>query len=321
MTTATNFIRNSILLAKEESVYGQDPTPTVSANAMEVMNLKVDYEGDILERNIYRGTISQQQPVMGSRTVKVSFDLELKGSGTAGTAPRLGDLFEACGFAEYIGAAGGSSSVVYSPTSEDFKSVTFYIYEHLSAVASKLKKITGARGSFNLICEAGQYSKISFSFEGAYNVPTDVARPADPTYEGTLPPVVASAQFTLNGNTALIVQSFNVDLNNSLVKESDLSSPNGVKGFVVTERKAGGTLNPEAVSVADYDFYTDWANATAREMSCVIGSVPGNIIKITAPKVTFDKVSLSNRDGIRVEDLPFRCSVANADDELAIKFF
>jgi hypothetical protein len=186
-------IRNRILLAKEEAIYGTDPTPTVAANAIEAKNVKVNYMGDLLERDNVRSNISPVSPVVGKRWVEVSFDIELKGSGTKGTAGRIGDLLEACSMAE---TASAGSSVVYVPTSSSQKSVTLWIYDNDSASAV-LHKVTGAMGNFSIKLTAGQYGVISFAFKGKYNAPTDVALTVAPTYESTTPPIVESAVFTL----------------------------------------------------------------------------------------------------------------------------
>ena len=62
-----------------------------------------------------------------------------------------------------------STSVAYDPVSSAQKSVTFYIYEE-----GTLIKVTGARGTFNLIGEVGGRLMASFTFTGHFSGPTDV---------------------------------------------------------------------------------------------------------------------------------------------------
>ena len=88
--------KNKILLVKRESVYGTDSVPTVSENAIEAKNIKIEYNGDLLERDLVRAR---------SRTPRRSWasggpsypSVEIKGSGTKGTAGRIGDALVACG--------------------------------------------------------------------------------------------------------------------------------------------------------------------------------------------------------------------------------
>jgi hypothetical protein len=309
-------VRNRILLAEEEATYGLDPTPTVSTNAVEVSNVKVNYQGDLLTRDNVRSNISPVSPVVGKRWTEVSFDLELKGGGTRGTAARIGDLLEACSMAE---TASAGSSVTYTPTSSSQKSITIYVYDNDSASAV-LHKITGAVGSFTLKVSAGQYGVLSFTFKGIYNTPTDVAIPSAPTYESTIPPIVESASFTLNSDADLIIQELSLDLANDIAVRDDISSANGIKAFQITNRNPKGNFNPEALLIAGYPFWADWVASAQRALSLVIGTVSGNIITITAPKVTLDNISDGDRERVLTREIPFTLGQSVGNDEISIKF-
>lgn len=308
-----------ILLAKEESEYGTDPTPTVASNAIAARNIKVEYVGDVLERNLQKEDLSPDVPKIGQRYIKISFECELKGSGSKGTAPAIGDLLEACGLAETVDAG---SSVSYAPTSSGHKSITIYVYDVQTASSGKyrLHKATGARGSVNFKMEAGQIAIAEFSFEGIYNAMTDVSDPGNATYESTVPAIVESASFELNSSSDLIAQAINIDLANELVKNDDINSSGGIKRLTITGRKPNGTFNPEAVLAATYDFLGDWVAATSRALSVGVGSTAGNIVTITAPAVSIDAVTLGDRSGILVEDIPFRLNRSSGNDEININF-
>jgi hypothetical protein len=306
-----------VLLVKVEDTPGSDSNPVVGSNAIEAANIKVSYKGDLLERNIQKNTLSPTAPVMGKRSAEVTFECELKGSGTRGAAGKLSDLLQACGFAETISVG---SSVTYTPHSGTMKTATIYVYDMPDTGSARLHKITGAVGNMKLSLEAGAFGKIEFSFQGKYNAVADVVPPGTPTYETTLPPIVESSQFTLNSVTSLIVQALQLDTGNGIIARDDISSANGVKDFMISTRKAQGTFSPEAVTIATYDWWSDWIAATARAMSVVVGSVSGNICTITAPKVTIDQVTEADRNAITTDEIPFRCSQNVGNDELQIKF-
>jgi hypothetical protein len=311
-------VRNRVLLAKEESAYGQDPTPTVADNAIEAKNIKVSYQGDLLQRDNVRSNISPVSPVLGKRWVEVTFEAELKGSGTAGTAGKLGDLLEACSMAETV-STGGSSSVVYKPTSSSQKSITIYVYDN-DAGSAVLHKITGAVGTFTLKLTAGQFGVLSFTFKGLYNLPTDQALPSAPTYESTLPPIVESANFTLNSDTDLVLQELSLDLANEIAVRDDISASTGIKAFQIANRNPKGNFNPEAMLLASYDFWSDWVASTQRALSVVIGATAGNIITITAPKVTIDSLADGERERVLTKEIPFSLGQNAGNDEISIKF-
>jgi hypothetical protein len=309
-------IRNRILLAKEESVYGSNSAPTVASNAIEASNIKINYQGDLLTRGGVRGNISPVSPILGKRWVEITFDVELKGGGTRGTAGKIGDLLEACSMLE---TASAGSSVTYTPTSTSQKSMTVYMYDN-DIGSAVLHQITGAVGTFTLKITAGQYAMLSFTFKGIYNAPSDAALPSTPTYETTTPPIVESCAFTLNLDTDLIVQELSLDLANEITLRDDISSANAIKAFIINSRNPKGNFNPEALLVSGYGFWADWVAATQRALSIVIGSTSGNIITITAPKVTLDTISDGEKERILTKEIPFTLGQNVGNDELSIKF-
>ncbi len=311
--------KNRLLLAKKETVYGTDPTPTVADNALEVKAIKVNYQADLLDREIMRSSLSPRTPIVGKRWAEVTFTAELKGSGTKGVAPKIGALLQACGFAE---TASVGSSVLYSPSSSAIASVTVYVYDlDLDGGNARLHQLTGCRGQVSLKAEAGKLAELEFKMQGMYEAVTDVAAPSSPTFETTKPPVVESCNFTLNSNTDLVVQNISIDMNNEVVSQDDISTANAIKGFIITGRKPSGTFNPEAVLAATYDFLADWVAATERALSMVVGSVAGNICTISAPQVALSSLADSDKSGILTNDIPFRLSGSAAgDDELTLNF-
>lgn len=302
--------KKAILLAKEESEYATDPTPAEGDNAVEVISdLVVNPVGNLNERYPYGNTLSPRAPLLGQRWVEVSFTMEVSGSGALGTAPRWGDLMEACGMAETIVA---STSVTYAPASSSLKSATLYVYfdglQHI---------ITGCRGSFRLIMNAGETAKLQFTFRGKYQTPTDVAL-ASPTYDGQTPPVMKSASLTFDSDSTLVVQSVELDIGNVLANRDDINDATGIAGFSIVGREGRGSFNPEMELIAGYDFYTIWENSTQKQLSISIGSSEANQFTITCPKVVAETIGYGDRNGIRTNEIPFRLSYNSGDDEISI---
>lgn len=306
-----------LLLAKEESVYGTDPTPTPGSNAIECFDCKVNYRGDVLERNLHSNSLSPNPPKIGKRWIDVNFSVELKGSGTAGSAPIIGDLLEACGFVETVSAG---SSVTYVPASSTMKSVTLYVHDMIDSTVCRRHKVTGARGEVNFVFESGQVARAEFSLSGLYNIPTDTTVSFTSYPETTLPPIVESLTFTLNSITSLVCQAVNFAMGNRVVAKDDFNSAGSIKAFTINGRKPTGKMNPESVTVATYDYWTDWLAATQRSMSLILGSTAGNKVTITAPKITIDEIPEGDREGIRTDEIPFRLSKSTANDEISVKF-
>lgn len=315
-------VKRCVILAKEEVTYGVDPVPTPADNAIRVINPVINPTGEKLTRDHVKTSLSPLSPLMGKKYVEITFTTELRSNGltqNGDTAPRVGDLFEACAMLETLtpesSGGGNDGSVKYTPTSDNLKSVTIYAY-----FDGLLHKITACVGTWEIIMEAGQIAKVNWTFKGFYQAPTDTALPSGVVYDSSVPPVVLNAGFKINNVSTLVTQSVAAALNNVISQRDDVNAASGIKGFLITDRAGGGSFNPEAVLKATYDFYDDWKEATARALEITIGSVAGNKIKISAPKVTLDNITPGDREGIRVFDIPFSLAESSGDDEISVTF-
>jgi hypothetical protein len=104
--------RKGLIIAAKESTYGTDATP-VGADAIKVANINITpLQSDVVSRQIVRPFLGNPEQLLANQRVELTFDVELTGSGVAGTAPAYGILLQACGFAEAVSAA---TSVTYTP--------------------------------------------------------------------------------------------------------------------------------------------------------------------------------------------------------------
>src|SRR4051812_19825103 len=99
----TLLTRKRAILANIESVYGTDPTLTGGANAILTSNINVmPMEMTLVQRDNVKAYLGNNPSVLAAIYAKVSFDVEIAGNGTAGTAPGYGVLLRACGLSETI---------------------------------------------------------------------------------------------------------------------------------------------------------------------------------------------------------------------------
>ena len=158
--------RKRLLLAKIEATYGTDPTPTGAANAILVRNLEITpLQSDIVQRELIRPYLGNYEQLLAQTRVQVTFEVELAGSGAAGTAPAYDPVLQSCGLGVTISAG---VSVTYVPESSNFDSVTLYFFQD-----GIRHVVTGARGSFTLNGSVGAIPTIAFEMTGIYNAPTD----------------------------------------------------------------------------------------------------------------------------------------------------
>jgi hypothetical protein len=97
--------RNQALLAKIEGSEGVDAAPVPASDAILIENLQVSYDPKVEQTNEHTGSLDSRGPIPGGMAVKLSFDVYLKGSGSAGVAPEWGVLMQACGWSETLTAA------------------------------------------------------------------------------------------------------------------------------------------------------------------------------------------------------------------------
>jgi len=90
--------RKRQLAAKIEAVEGVAETLVAEDAKLLVYNPKVSFDVAMFDRNPARPSFSNIGKTPGKRTAGISYRLELRGSGTAVTAPEWGKLLQACGF-------------------------------------------------------------------------------------------------------------------------------------------------------------------------------------------------------------------------------
>ena len=305
-------IQRQVILAKIESTYNTDPTPTNTDNAILVENVQSGHDGvRMIERPAVRPSIGSLPQVYAGRLGTISFDVEVKGSGTAGTAPEYGPLLRACGIAETIVAV---TSVSYKPASTSHESVTIYCY-----MDGRLVKYTGCRGNVSFAAEAGTRGLLSFSMTGHISLVTDASLPA-PTLQSTIPVPFINASFAADSYAA-IISAFNFDLSNTLVTPPNPNATDGYAEIRITKRDVNGSFDPEATVVATYNWITKWVSgATYALATGTIGSTAGNRWALSMPAIQYREVSHGDRDGIFTHDVAFGACESSGDDEFTLLF-
>lgn len=302
--------RKRTILAKTEVTYGTDPTPTGVANAILVRNLNITpLSAEVVSRDLIRPYLGASEQLLASSYVAVDFEVEMAGSGTAGTAPAYGPLLQACGLAETLLAV---TSATYAPVSTAFKSAT--IYYNVDGV---LHKITGARGNVELSIAAGQIPTFKFSFTGLYNAPTDTAAPSV-TYTAFQTPLVANndnttgfSLFSYSG----ILSSLALNLNNAVAFRNLI----GIEDVLMTDRQVNGTCVIEAPSITTKDFFGIALGNTLGALDITHGTVGGNKVQITSSRVDISNPTYQDMNGIQMLQIPLTLVPSTAgNDEISI---
>ena len=302
--------RKRLILAKIESTYGTDSTPG-GTEAILVRNLEITpLQADVVTRDLIRPYLGNFEQILANQRVEITFEVELAGSGAAGTAPAWSPVMKSCAMSETIS---GGTSVTYAPVSSSFSSCSIYFNNN-----GVRHKITGCRGSFSISGEVGQIPVISFTMMGIYNAPDDSALPT-PTYSNQATPVIFK-----QGNTTGFqvfsysgcLQSFSLDMANEMVYRELVGC---TKEVLITNRAPNGTAVIEATTIATKDFFTIANGTSTGNLTFQHGQTAGNIVTFSSPQTDIGSPTYSDQDGIQMLNLPYVATPTTAgNDELTL---
>jgi hypothetical protein len=216
------------------------------------------------------------------------------------------------------GSTSSAVGKVWEPVSfyvDNIPSLTMATYE--GGLVSK--KIKGARGNVKFTLRTGEPVMMDFSFQGVRSSVADVASLSGIAHETTVPPVFQDAAF-LMGAYGAKVSEIDIDIGNSLAARDDVNDSMGLLSFLIADRMPVGSVDPEMVTIATYDFYAKWFAGTMVALDFTVGSTTGNKFRFFAPKVQYTGAEDVDRNGIQVVRCPFdlNANVLLGNTELAI---
>lgn len=304
-------MKKMLLLAVREAVSGTEQVPTAAANAILCRALMPE---PITAEQVQRNLIRPYKGNSGSLTVgehrKLTCEVEIAGSGTAGTAPAWGPLLEACGFAVTITAG---QDVVYEPVSDGEPTLTLYCY-----LDGTLFKVTGAKGTVSFEMNAKSIPVMKFEFLGEYHAPSEVgAMPVGVDYSKFKQPRTVGKKntpvFTFYG-LAAGVSAFSINIAaaiawRELINLASATSP---------DRQPTGSVTMEMPKADAKNWAEIVREGTTGACHLVHGTVPGNIVQIDMPQVQCKPFTLQDDASNAMLNMPFDINPDQGDDEIRI---
>ena len=302
-----------ILLAKAESSYATDSTPG-TADAVLCRSIDITpLASTNVSRDLVRGYMGNYEEILAETHVEVTLEVELAGSGAAGTVPRFSNLLLSCG-TELTTVS--STSNTYTPISSTFPSSTLWFY-----VDGQRHKVTGARGSFAINAEVSAIPTITFNFTGIYVAPGASANPT-PNYGAQASPVI----FNKDNTTAFqlhtyagALQSFSYDNANQITYRELVG---GTKEVLITERSPNGSVTIEAPPLGTKDYFAI-ANTSGGTGNLTFqhGQTAGNKCTFTAAQTDLLSPSYSDADGVTMLNIGYNATPTTAgNNEFSLKF-
>lgn len=324
----THLTRIAVLAVAVESTPGTAAAPTLPTDAaIVVYEPNVTWDPTITPRDPVHSKLSKPGAIVGSRRGTVTFRTEIKGSGTAGTAPMLDVLLKGCGCSVANVVA---TSDIYTPDDVNFgvaaanpATVTMDFYQD-----KRRFRMVGCMGNPRITARSGEPGWLEFEFQGVSD-PTDpltnddVASIAAITYESTKPPAFMGSTRGTFFATNPLLSTFELDFGNEVTVIPSANAVNGYSHARIVNRNPTGSFDSEMVENATFGntAHGRWVNGTEGALSVILGATAGNIFTLAAAAMQITGVSPGDRDGIGVDTISFQINSAlDSDAEFSLKF-
>lgn len=301
---------------KKETVYGTDAVPTAAANAILTRNFQGSpIEVDTIERNLDVPSRGASPIGIANERQSFSYEVELQGSGTAGTAPAWMELLEGCGMASPVITAATKAEQKFAAIGANLSSLTHYWY-----TGNQRRRALGCRGAITSISAvAGSYPFLGLSWMGM--LPS--ASPFDATPMGAAPdytrwkdPVevnTVNTDFTLDGYAAPL-RSFVLQDNATIALRALVGSNYINRG----NHRMTGKIVIEEPPVATKDYLTSLRNGAKISTQLVHGIVAGKIVQIDASYLQITNIAETSEDDIAMFELDVVLTINAGQDDILI---
>ena len=275
------------LAVEIESSYNTDPTIAEATDSIRTRNLDVvPLDGDFITRGLDRANLGAEGDILVAKRALMTCEVELSGSGTAGTAPRYDDLVRACGFA----AVNGASDHVYNPISTSQESAWWEVNKDGQQVIGG-----GSRGSMSINMQTRQIPFIGFEMTAMYRQPTAVALPTYTIADHAVPEAFNNANTptaTLD-SVAIGLESCVLNIQN----QTEHIDRIGAEKIDIVQREIRGTITFEAPALGTKNWFAYAEARTQAALQIIHGDTAGNIVTLDAPKVEMSNPRYTESQG------------------------
>ena len=303
-----------LLLFKKEAIYGTDAVPTAQANAAYTRNFtSKPVVVDRIQRNLDRPVRGRTKDAPSNERGTFGYELEMAGSGVAGTAPAWMEHLEACGMAAPVITAGASAVQRFAAIGTALSAASAYHWR-----GNQRAVHLGARGTFGFEMTAGQYPFFKFDFTGMLPpaaVLSDVAPPEinldrwkDPQEVNT-----ANTLFLLDGYAARL-RSWTADVN-AEVKARNLVGANYIQRG---NHAIAGKIMCEAPTIATKNYFSTLRSGAEVTAQAIQGTVPGAIVQLDGAHLQITDIDYQDEDDVAMLSIGFGLNVGTTPDDLVL---
>ena len=327
-----------IVLAKTETTYGIDSTPT-NSDAILAGNVRISRPYRIKLRGVRGRTLSKLRHFIAERYAETTFLVEISGTGISPTqasdlVPIWDTLIKACGF-KRTDASASPWWVQYSPISanETPSSCTLYVWR-----GNHRHILTGCRGQIRFYGVLGEPMYMEFKMTGLKGDINDVTMP---DFGGTIitPPQLMSGNFWgigeggvgqggiggIHGASAKYgdwitpISEIELAWENEINVIPAIDSQVGVFSIEITDRNVNGKINPLVVALSEQNPWTDYETGLFAAFTLSLGNEIGNEMLFSCPSCVLKDLAYQDRNGVMAYDMPFGIYTGGNNDQLTLK--
>jgi len=319
------YTRKRLILAKAEVTYGVSAAPTAADDAVLVSEITHAFEPNNVDRALIRPYFGSSEQLVGTRSVRLDFTVELVGSGAAGVAPAWASLIEACAMDGTVEVA---TRVDYLPITDAVPSVTIFYYAD-----GVLRTALGCRGTCVLSLNAGEMPRMAFSFRGLDGGLSAVALPSDADFSAFITPTIPTDTNTLDlnlggtlsetgavaftGGTSIPSLGLEVNVGNG----NPLVPLIGEESVDVTDRQLVATCRLSLTAAQEVARQTAVLGATLSGVGLIHGTEAGKRVALYLPTAQFTNPTEEDFNGrhlIRYELRGVPDPAGTGNDELRL---
>jgi hypothetical protein len=320
---ATRFIRKTAILVKSETTAGTDAVPTEAANAMLVSNVSITpLNSNLVARDLIRPYIGGSEQLVGTSYVELSYDIELAGSGTAGTGVAYASVLKACLLNETLTASVRAEYNPTSPSATVQSATVYYFVDDVRHVA------LGCLGTIEFKLGMGERPVMSVRMIGLDGGVT-AASPASLTLTGFRTPLAVTdantgdlifgctytaATPTLTGGTSYPSQGLQINLGNDLQYVPLL----GGEQINVVNREVTGSVVLDLTAAQVVTFMSNVKTNTTQALGLMHGTTAGNRVMVFMPSVQLINPSVVDVNGRAMMGFDFRANPLTGNDEIKL---
>jgi hypothetical protein len=197
---------------------------------------------------------------------------------------------------------------LFVPVSTAVKTITDYMYKKNSGSGNAiLEKLVGAAANLSFAIQTRQTGKFTATLRGKLTAPASVANPTGAVFDTTRPRPLRDADAVLGGNTVCF-RNFTLDWGNQLTQADCAAEVFGYDVATVVSRKPTGRINPQLLTLASRDAFSDLVAGTAQKLWLSWGETAGNRVSLFLPSIAYTGKEDDDLDGITAEGLPFEAN-------------